>query len=78
MPNIPAGKTVNDVEVSIHSQVTGTIEQNGRVYSHDAEKPSKVDGPTFAHFGTNIIVGPLGQVIQSRNFQTLQYYGFRL
>jgi hypothetical protein len=67
LPNIPTGKTVNDVEVSIHSHVTGTIDKNGKVYYHDATMPSKVDGPTFAQFGTNIIVGPAGPTTQTRN-----------
>jgi len=61
LPALPAGKTPADAETTIHSHVTGTMLQNGQVYSHDATKPSNVDLPTFSQYGTNIIVGPLGQ-----------------
>lgn len=61
LPALPAGKTPADVETTIHSHVTGTVLQNGQIYSHDATKPSNVDLPTFSQYGTNIIVGPLGQ-----------------
>jgi RHS repeat-associated protein len=70
LPDIPKGKTVADVEVSIHSHVTGTLEENGKVYFHDALLPTPLDIQTFAQFSINIIVGPLGSVTESRNVQT--------
>ncbi|RFM29176.1 RHS repeat-associated core domain-containing protein [Deminuibacter soli] len=61
LPNLPSGSTPADAETTIHSHVTGTILQNGQIYSHDALQPSNTDGGTFKQYGTNIIVGPLGQ-----------------
>jgi hypothetical protein len=40
------------------------------MYYHDATQPSAVDKPTFAQFSTNIIVGPLGPVKETRNVNT--------
>ncbi|WP_353151759.1 RHS repeat-associated core domain-containing protein [Flavobacterium sp.] len=66
LPNLPEGKTISDIEATIHSHVTGTIVQNNQVYSHNAEKPSNRDVRTFGAnraygLNVNIIVGPLGQ-----------------
>ncbi|PVD49282.1 hypothetical protein DC498_25820 [Terrimonas sp.] len=63
----PLGKTPADVEVTIHSHVTGTIVQNGQIYSHDATQPSNTDLGTFKQYQTNIIVGPLGQATATQN-----------
>ncbi|ANH81955.1 hypothetical protein A8C56_14140 [Niabella ginsenosidivorans] len=61
LSDLPSGKTPADAETTIHSHVTGTVLQNGQIYSHDATKPSNVGLPTFSQYGTNIIVGPRGQ-----------------
>jgi RHS repeat-associated protein len=61
LPDLLIGRTPANVETTIHSHVTGTIVQNGQVYSHDATKPSNTDVGTFSQYATNIIVGPLGQ-----------------
>lgn len=61
LPALPAGTTPADAETTIHSHVTGTKLENGQIYSHDATKPSNRDVRTFSQYGTNIIVGPLGQ-----------------
>lgn len=61
LPPLPAGRTLDDVETTIHSHVTGTIVQNEQVYSHTTEIPSRTDLGTFRQYGNNIIVGPIGQ-----------------
>jgi RHS repeat-associated protein len=60
LPNVPAGSTSSNVEVTIHSHLTGTILEIGNIYSHDATSPSRPDLSTLQNYNTNIIVGPLG------------------
>ncbi|PZR20173.1 MAG: hypothetical protein DI539_11715 [Flavobacterium psychrophilum] len=65
LPNLPAGATVSDVEVSIHSHLTTVQQDGGKVYPQSASTPStgpNSDQQTFQQFNTNIIVGPLGPV----------------
>jgi RHS repeat-associated protein len=75
LPKLPSGTTTSDVEVTIHSHVTGIILQNGQIYSHDATQPSNTDIGTFGQYSTNIIVGPIGQAsanISNGNIQINQ------
>ena len=67
LPNLPQGRTLADVEVSIHSHITGSIVQDNKVYSGDATKKSDIDGTTFRQFNTNIIVGPLGETTATKD-----------
>ncbi|MFM7857316.1 MAG: RHS repeat-associated core domain-containing protein [Flammeovirgaceae bacterium] len=68
LPGVPTGKSV---EATIHSHVTGTKVENGQIYSHDATKPSDTDQRTFSNYGTNIIVGPLGQATATNTNGTI-------
>jgi RHS repeat-associated protein len=64
LPKLPPGKGPLDVEVSIHSHVTGSMERDGQIYSHHIKNPSDIDMSTFkqyGNFGMHIIVGPLEQ-----------------
>ena len=36
--------------------------EDGKAYPQSANLPSSVDRKTFTQYGTNIIVGPLGQL----------------
>jgi RHS repeat-associated protein len=68
LPNLPAGKTVADVEATIHSHPTEIQVQDGIAYPHSATTPSAVDNTTLPQYkATNIIVGPLGQGTVTRN-----------
>ena len=68
LPAIPYGKTVSDVEVTIHSHPTEIQVEDGTAYPHSATLPSAVDKTTLPQYGaTNIIVGPLGQGTTTRN-----------
>ncbi|MET0465660.1 MAG: RHS repeat-associated core domain-containing protein, partial [Chitinophagaceae bacterium] len=68
LPPIPEGKTVDDVEVTIHSHPTEMQEQNGIVYPHSATIPSDVDRNTLKDYRTtHIIVGPLGIGTATKN-----------
>ncbi|WP_207515623.1 DUF6443 domain-containing protein [Longitalea luteola] len=62
LPKLPEGKGVADVETTIHSHPITVKIVDGKAYPQSANLPSNVDRPTFAQYGTNIIVGPLGQV----------------
>jgi hypothetical protein len=62
LPDIPAGKSVADVEATIHSHPSEIQVQDGIAYPHSATIPSAVDNTTLPQYNaTNIIVGPLGQ-----------------
>ncbi len=65
LPNLPAGATDGDVEVGIHSHVTGAFAKDGYIYSGNALAPSDVDQAGASRFNTNIIVGPLGSAKES-------------
>ena len=68
LPKIPDGKTVADIEVTIHSHPTEIQVQDGTAYPHSATIPSGVDNTTLPQYkSTNIIVGPLGQGTVTRN-----------
>jgi RHS repeat-associated protein len=60
LPSLPAGATTSDVEASIHSHPTKAEVVGTQVFNGDATVPGPSDPTTFAQFGTNIIVGPLG------------------
>jgi RHS repeat-associated protein len=75
LPNVPTGKTDADVEVSIHSHPTKAEVIGDKVYAGDATVPGPKDPSTFARFGTNIIVGPLGQA--SGRYQTNNITGLQ-
>jgi|GEM_PF-3150084 len=64
MPRIPVGKTVADVEATIHSHPTAMDweEETGAItFWADATVPGPEDPDIFRDFQTNIIVGPLGR-----------------
>ncbi|MCI3937854.1 hypothetical protein MQX03_11635, partial [Chryseobacterium aahli] len=60
LPDLPSGKTISDVEVTIHSHLTEAEVVQGKIYSGDATIPGPLDPSTFSQYKTNIIVGPLG------------------
>ncbi|MGV0923454.1 DUF6443 domain-containing protein [Empedobacter tilapiae] len=60
LPSLPDGKTITDVEASIHSHPTASETVGETIYSSSALDPSSNDVNTFKQFGTNIIVGRLG------------------
>ncbi|GEM52634.1 hypothetical protein [Empedobacter brevis] len=60
LPAIPEGKTIADVEASIHSHPTASEAIGEKTYSSSALEPSSNDQNTFKQFGTNIIAGRLG------------------
>ncbi|WP_376778944.1 RHS repeat-associated core domain-containing protein [Empedobacter brevis] len=60
LPSLPDGKTITDVEASIHSHPTASEVVGEKIYSSSALDPSTNDKNTFKQFGTNIIVGRLG------------------
>ncbi|ASW73634.2 hypothetical protein IQ37_19295 [Chryseobacterium piperi] len=62
LPDIPNGKTVADVETTIHSHPTTVQTVDNTVYPQSANTPSSQDRTTFGQYGTNIIVGPLGTI----------------
>lgn len=61
LPGLFPGTTPADVEVSIHSHPTEAKVVGGQVFGGNSTQPTNADATTFAQFGTNIIVGPLGQ-----------------
>jgi RHS repeat-associated protein len=68
LPAIPDGKTVADVEVTIHSHPTEIQVEDGTAYPHSATVPSAVDNTTLPQYkATTIIVGPLGQGTVTKN-----------
>lgn len=61
LPNLPDGKTVSDIEATVHSHATNAFEQDGKIYGGDATQPSERDNKNSTFIGTtSIIVGPLG------------------
>jgi RHS repeat-associated protein len=65
LPALPAGTTTADVEATIHSHPITVPQVGNQVFPQSASVPSTgpgSDGPTFAQYNTNIIVGPLGTV----------------
>ncbi len=61
LASVPKGKTDADVETSIHSHPTASEVVDGKVFSSSALSPTVgSDTRTFGRFGTNIIVGRLG------------------
>ena len=59
------GTTVADVETTIHSHPTTVQQVGSMIYPQSASNPSTgpgADQTTFKQFGTNIIVGPLGNI----------------
>ncbi len=65
LPNLPTGTTIADVEATIHSHPTTVQQVGSMIYPQSANNPSTgpgTDQTTFRQFGTNIIVGPLGNV----------------
>ena len=67
LPAIPGGKTSADVETTIHSHPTEIQIQDGKAYPQSATNPSDQDKTTFKNYGTNIIVGRLGQSTVTKN-----------
>ena len=61
LPGLFPGTTPADVEVSIHSHPTEAKVVGDQVFGGNATEPTNADAAAFAQFGTNIIVGPLGQ-----------------
>lgn len=62
LPNLPDGKTVGDIEVTIHGHATGAFEQGGKIYGGNATVPSSTDnGNSKFTSNTSIITGPFGQ-----------------
>jgi RHS repeat-associated protein len=76
-PNLPAGATDNDVEASIHSHPTEVKIQDGKAYAQTATLPSSQDKTTFKRYGTNIIVGRLGEseVKRANGSNVINYTG---
>lgn len=60
LPSIPDGKTVDDVEATIHSHLTKTLVVDGVAYPQTASTTISTDRRTFHDYKTNIIVGRLG------------------
>ncbi|AYQ32283.1 hypothetical protein DTQ70_08865 [Runella sp. SP2] len=67
LPNLPAGSTNANVEATIHSHPTQVQIENNIAYPQSATLPSPTDRNTFKNYGTNIIVGRLGQSTVSQN-----------
>jgi len=61
LPQLPAGKTPQDIEVAIHSHLTEVLVQGGDYYPMSASQPSDVDIQNFPQFEKNMIVGPIGK-----------------
>jgi RHS repeat-associated protein len=67
LPSIPAGKTTADVEATIHSHPTKVQVVGTTAYPQSATLPSDADRSVFKQYGTNIIVGRLGQSTVTAN-----------
>ena len=55
----------------IHSHPTKSEIVGEQVFSGNATQPGPKDPTAFANYGTNIIVGPLGQATASTGFNTM-------
>ncbi|HFG0566834.1 TPA: hypothetical protein ACGFUW_002624, partial [Flavobacterium psychrophilum] len=65
LPTLPAGTTTADVETTIHAHPTTVQQVGNQIFPQSASVPSTGvggDQTTFAQYGTNIIVGPIGTV----------------
>jgi hypothetical protein len=60
LPPIPPGKSVSDVEATIHDHIAGILRVGDKFYSGDATLKSAADEQAFPQFQMNVIVGPDG------------------
>ncbi|MBO9702028.1 MAG: hypothetical protein J7604_17605 [Sporocytophaga sp.] len=67
LPDLPEGTTPADAEATIHSHPTETQIKDGKFYPQTATQPSPTDRTTFSQYGTNFIVGRLGQATVTQN-----------
>ena len=70
LPDIPKGKSISDVEASIHSHPTKAEAVDDIIYGGNALEPTTTDRNTFKQYSTNIIVGPLGFPTGTRQGQS--------
>lgn len=68
---VPDGKTTGDVEAMIHSHPTKAEIVGEKIYSGNALEPGPLDPTAFANYGTNIIVGPLGQATVNSSLNSM-------
>jgi hypothetical protein len=72
LPGLPDGKTLSDIEVTIHGHSTNAFEQDGKIYGGDATTRSEVDGANLTFITTtSIITGPLGQPTGEQKFNPM-------